>query len=123
MQILWKTFYFDSAHFLPDYEGKCHDLHGHRWRADVGISGPTQLSGGDRGMIIDFSKLKEKVGFIFDLLDHTLLNEVIENPTAENIVEWLVKELVLLFGEPTCTSTLVGLRLYESPDSCIEWRR
>ena len=23
---------FDAAHFLSDYDGKCENLHGHRWR-------------------------------------------------------------------------------------------
>ena len=24
--------HFDAAHFLAGYEGKCRNLHGHRWR-------------------------------------------------------------------------------------------
>ena len=34
---------FDAAHFLKDYQGKCKNLHGHRWRVVVEIQG-TQLS-------------------------------------------------------------------------------
>ena len=26
---------FDSAHFLKGYNGKCRNLHGHRWRVVV----------------------------------------------------------------------------------------
>ena len=29
---------FDSAHFLSGYEGKCRNLHGHRWKLEVDIS-------------------------------------------------------------------------------------
>ena len=25
---------FDSAHFLKDYEGKCSNIHGHRWTVE-----------------------------------------------------------------------------------------
>ena len=28
---------FDAAHFLKGYAGKCHNLHGHRWRVIVEI--------------------------------------------------------------------------------------
>ena len=29
---------FDSAHFLHGYEGKCSNLHGHRWRVVVDVA-------------------------------------------------------------------------------------
>lgn len=121
MKILWKTFYFDSAHFLPDYKGRCHEVHGHRWRVEVGIKGEIQQEGSDKGMIIDFSKLKEKLGYLFnDVLDHTLINDLVPNPTAENIIGWIV---VKIDKELSNTPfSLVGLKLYETPDSCIEWR-
>ena len=32
MYILKTESSFDSAHFLSGYEGKCSNLHGHRWR-------------------------------------------------------------------------------------------
>ena len=27
--------HFDAAHFLPWHEGKCKNLHGHRWEVEV----------------------------------------------------------------------------------------
>lgn len=30
---------FDAAHFLKGYEGKCSNIHGHRWRVVVEIQG------------------------------------------------------------------------------------
>ena len=30
---------FDSAHFLAQYEGKCRNIHGHRWTIKVEIYG------------------------------------------------------------------------------------
>ena len=32
MYILKTEASFDSAHFLSGYDGKCSNLHGHRWR-------------------------------------------------------------------------------------------
>lgn len=29
---------FDAAHYLSAYEGKCHNIHGHRYRLIVKIS-------------------------------------------------------------------------------------
>ena len=28
---------FDAAHFLANYQGKCRNLHGHRWRVIIEV--------------------------------------------------------------------------------------
>lgn len=38
MYILETEQSFDSAHFLSGYEGKCSNLHGHRWRVVARIA-------------------------------------------------------------------------------------
>ena len=44
---------FDSAHFLKGYEGKCANIHGHRWTIEVSIKGgDLQDDGTKRGMLI-----------------------------------------------------------------------
>lgn len=118
-KVLWKTFYFDAAHSLPVYLGPCHCLHGHRWRLDVGITGNVEYSGSCRGMIIDFVELKKLMAPIIDKLDHHYLNDFIDNPTAETIIDFLLEELSFLLPDHL---TLYGLNLYETPDSCVEWR-
>lgn len=40
-----KEFTFDAAHHLHDYEGKCKNLHGHTYRAVLGLSGYTDERG------------------------------------------------------------------------------
>jgi 6-pyruvoyltetrahydropterin/6-carboxytetrahydropterin synthase len=114
--IVWKKFHFDAAHHLPYYLGLCHNPHGHRWFLDVGVTGEVQSGS---GMIIDFSELKEIINNILEKFDHHDLNDVIPNPTAEHIIEYLIP----LIQKGLCYSTikLVALRLYETPDSCIEW--
>lgn len=32
---------FDSAHFLSGYEGKCSNIHGHRWKLEVTVQSET----------------------------------------------------------------------------------
>lgn len=67
---------FDSAHFLKGYQGKCHNLHGHRWRVVVEISGDAlEAAGQARGMLVDFGDLKRDVRAMCDALDHSLIYE------------------------------------------------
>ncbi len=59
MYILRTEGHFDSAHFLANYEGKCRNIHGHRWVVDVEVKSESLQAGGQLdGMIIDFGDLK-----------------------------------------------------------------
>lgn len=67
---------FDSAHFLAGYEGKCRNLHGHRWKLSVTIQKEkVEEQGQTRGMVVDFGELKDKVKEIADEFDHALIME------------------------------------------------
>ena len=53
---------FHSAHFLARYNGKCANIHGHRWTVEVVVAGSELVPDGEkRGMIIDFGDLKKAV--------------------------------------------------------------
>jgi 6-pyruvoyltetrahydropterin/6-carboxytetrahydropterin synthase len=81
--------YFDAAHLLNDYDGKCSFLHGHTWKISVWVKGDESLKD-KSGILWDFGNLK----IILDELDHKNLNEVIDvNPTAENIALFVYKKL------------------------------
>lgn len=76
MYILKTEHSFDSAHFLADYEGKCSNIHGHRWRIELEImETKLQESGQQKGMCVDFSNLKKDLRFQVDKLDHCLIIE------------------------------------------------
>lgn len=79
---------FEAAHFLPrsHYEGKCNSTHGHSYALEIGVSGGINS---DTGMVIDFSVLKNSMKKCIDHLDHRLLNEIVTNPTTENIILWI----------------------------------
>ena len=67
---------FDSAHFLYGYDGKCKNLHGHRWRVVAEIKSETLSNEKQtRGMVIDFSDLKAALKSICDELDHCFIYE------------------------------------------------
>lgn len=66
--------FFDSAHFLADYFGRCENLHGHRWRIVCRIGAEAlQETGSEAGMICDFGRFKHAVRSLADSLDHTFL--------------------------------------------------
>ncbi len=67
---------FDSAHFLKGYEGKCRNIHGHRWTVEIEVKGEALgKTGQTRGMLMDFSSLKEDVKREAAAFDHTFIIE------------------------------------------------
>jgi len=116
-----RRFHFDAAHRLPNYDGKCADLHGHRWEFDVGLTGKVDP---ETGMVIDFGIIKEIVNDkVVSVLDHKYLNDIVENPTAENLVWWISNRLKPAFDYVDLPVSLLFVRLYESPDCYVEvWR-
>lgn len=76
MFILKSEIEFDSAHFLSGYEGKCANIHGHRYRLIVKIKGDKlKTSGNDRAMVEDFGFIKSALREIHDLFDHKIIIE------------------------------------------------
>ena len=108
-----KHFRFEAAHVLPYHEGKCARLHGHSYRLEVAVRGPIRVDGAARGMIEDFDVIKKIVKReIIDELDHQSLNDVMENPTCEQIILWIWQRL-----QPVLTG-LDELVLWETQTSC-----
>ncbi|SFC13669.1 6-carboxytetrahydropterin synthase QueD [Clostridium uliginosum] len=76
MYILKAEHSFDSAHFLAKYEGKCGNIHGHRWKVEIEVQSETLVKGGQLdGMVIDFGDLKRDVKDMVDYYDHALIIE------------------------------------------------
>lgn len=128
---------FDSAHFLKDYNGKCANIHGHRWKVVIEVGNENlQQDGNNKGMIIDFSELKKDLKQLTECIDHCLIIEndslkkntfdalleegfkIIEvpfRPTAENFSKYffgMMKEK----GYNVITSTV-----YETPRNCATY--
>ena len=92
-----KQFKFEAAHVLPHHPGKCSRLHGHSYRFEVVVEGTLQTDGPAQGMVIDFDEISTIVKpAVVERLDHASLNDLIPNPTAENIALWIWNELVPL---------------------------
>ena len=76
MYMITTTTHFDGAHFLAGYDGKCRNIHGHRWGIKVTAAAETLSGdGSDRAMVTDFSDLKKVLEGITDAFDHALIYE------------------------------------------------
>ena len=96
MNYVFLEYSIDCAHFLPNVPAghKCGRMHGHRYDIRLEIAGDVDPQ---TGWIIDYADIKEIADPVIKALDHTPLNEIpgLENPTCENIVAYLRKELPL----------------------------
>ncbi|MCD7730239.1 MAG: 6-carboxytetrahydropterin synthase QueD [Oscillospiraceae bacterium] len=128
---------FDSAHFLHGYNGKCSNLHGHRWKIEVEIRGEVLISEGqEQGMITDFGKLKNDLKALAENFDHAFIYEkdslmqatiealknehfkLIEvdfRPTAENFSEYFYKSM------KSKGYDVKKLTVYETPNNCASY--
>jgi 6-pyruvoyltetrahydropterin/6-carboxytetrahydropterin synthase len=121
MLSICQIFFFESAHFLPFYKGNAHNQHGHSYKMEVEVSGPVQDKGAEKGMIVDFKLLKQTVmETIVSKLDHKMLNTIFDNPTAEEMVLWIVQKLSKKIPEGIL---LTRVRLHETSTSFAEWRK
>lgn len=109
-----KDFTFDSAHNLPRYHGKCEHLHGHTFKLRVTVKAPLDTWS---GMAFDFMSLKKVVAErVVNVLDHTYLNEIIPNPSAEFISIWIWRHLSdLPLHEITVWETPTSFVTYQGP--------
>ena len=91
MYILKTEASFDSAHFLAGYNGKCSNLHGHRWKIVLEVQ-TEELKEDDqhKGMYVDFGELKKDLRNIADSMDHALIIE--RNSLKETTFEALKSE-------------------------------
>ena len=59
---------FSAAHFLVGHE-RCEHLHGHNWRVSIIVEGEPD----EKGMVVDFLKLKRFLTRLCNIYDHRLL--------------------------------------------------
>ncbi|MCM1315025.1 MAG: 6-carboxytetrahydropterin synthase QueD [Alistipes senegalensis] len=130
---------FDSAHFLSGYDGKCKNIHGHRWVIEVKIQGhELKSSGTEKGMLTDFGNLKKTVRDLAESFDHAFIYE--KNSLKPTTVQALKNEdfrLIEVPFRPTAENfaryfydilssgglELADVTVYETPDNCAIYRR
>jgi 6-pyruvoyltetrahydropterin/6-carboxytetrahydropterin synthase len=108
---------FDAAHYLPNYPGKCRNQHGHTWHVEIEVMG--ELDEADpNGMIADFKVIKELLKKEVNRYDHLLLNQIIENPTAEHLTQRIVSNLQNLDNN---TTKLCMVKVKEGDGGYCKW--
>lgn len=116
--LLTKEFKFDAAHNLMHYHGKCEKLHGHTYRLAVTFEGRPD----SEDMIVDFCEVKSVVKkLVLDKFDHAYINDIIAQPTAENIARWIFKTVDDAFVFDNCR--LYEIKLWETETSSVTCRR
>lgn len=132
-----KTVKFDAAHILTNHQGLCKNLHGHTYRVDVSVLGDESTD-----MVIDFKELKNLASeVICEKFDHAFIYNtesagereiaaVVEKngmrtvaipfrSTAENLAKYFFDLLSSQIAKP---SQLDSIRVWETQDSCAEYR-
>jgi 6-pyruvoyltetrahydropterin/6-carboxytetrahydropterin synthase len=95
--VIYKEVFFDASHRLLHYEGKCRNLHGHRWRVEVWLAGEPDAR---TGILVDFNVIKEVV----ERFDHqVILNR--EDPMVACLGQF--QTVVTTDGDPS-SETLAG---------------
>ncbi len=113
--------YFEAAHYLRGYQGKCEKTHGHRYKVVVKIKA---LKLNEIGLAYDFTDVKRHLKDIMERYDHTCLNDIPPfdkiNPSAENIASTIYNELKeKLSTEPV---SLIAVEAWESPEQGVAYR-
>lgn len=130
---------FDAAHFLHGYNGKCSNIHGHRWRVVVEIFSD-KLSDDKQtgGMVVDFDTLKEDIKQEVDYFDHSLIIEAgtLKEKTYEALKEEGIR-LVELDFRTTAENfskyfydrfeekgyNVKQVSVYETPNNCATYSK
>lgn len=139
MQIM-REIQIDAGHRIPNHDGPCCHLHGHRYRIVAMVEGPVveAPTASEHGMVIDFGVLKrllmEKIhqpldhGFLVWEQDAEVLRflqsqnfrcVIFDNvPTAENLAQWCYKELRKPLLESSNNQLkLKSITIWETPNN------
>ena len=136
-----KQFRFEAAHALSGYDGLCKNVHGHSYELSVTVSG-TPVSderSPKKGMVIDFSDIKEIVRKnVVDKFDHALIlpRDFTDKPLLD--MQEPFGNVVFVDYQPTSENLLIdfagrikeslppqvtlhSLKLKETANSFAEW--
>ena len=114
---------FCAAHQLVDYPGDCANLHGHTWKVEMVITGPSL---DELEMLIDFRDAKGALKEVLTLLDHNgSLNDIlnVDLPTAEYLawhIFYEIKDALIALGLPMDT-VLKAVTVWESDNASITY--
>jgi 6-pyruvoyltetrahydropterin/6-carboxytetrahydropterin synthase len=136
-----KEIEWDMGHRVLNHKSKCHNLHGHRYKAEICLEGNlvSEEDASSNGMVIDFGDIKSiAITNVHDILDHAFMvwdkDELLVKfyqdnpnlkhfivsftPTAENLSLWIFQQLDRKYIDVFNTKLkLKSIRLWETPSS------
>ena len=107
---LTKSFSFEMAHALLNYDGKCKNIHGHSYRLEVTIIGEPRAEAGhpEDGLVIDFGELKRVVNAaVVDEFDHALVVKSDFNDELTGVLSKNFERLIYTAYQPTCENLIL----------------
>ena len=127
---IYKEVQIDSSHRLLHYQGKCANLHGHRWKVEVWIEGEPDPT---TSILIDYVALKEIIG----KYDHQIIlnkddpmvaciqkyQHVVTtpgDPTSELMASIIRSEIQEYCRAHNIHATVPKIRVWESPTAFAE---
>lgn len=127
---IYKEVQIDTSHRLLHYEGKCANLHGHRWKIEVWMEGEADPV---TWILIDYSMIKK----IVDRYDHQIIlnkddpmvsriqefHPVITtpgDPTSELMASLIRDDIRAFCREHGIRASVPKIRVWESPTACAE---
>jgi len=136
-----KSFGFEMAHVLSNYDGPCRNVHGNSYKLSVTVAGRPghDAKNAANGMVIDFSELKAIVEReIIAAFDHSVVVGRLHDAGKRDAFARLFGNVVFVDFQPTCENLvacfagritphlpagtrLFSLKLYETATSCAEW--
>ena len=129
MHILTTEASFDAAHFLTNYDGKCKNIHGHRWKVQISIYGEL-----NNGMLVDFGILKNDLKNLCDYFDHSFIVE--KNSLKKELYDMLKEEFLIrdvnfrttaenfskyFYDELSKKYNVYEVLVYETPTNCARY--
>lgn len=76
LEVSTRRLEFDSGHCIPNRDGQCKHLHGHRYAIEVTLTGEVadHPCKADDGMVLDFGNIKKLTNQVcVDQWDHAFL--------------------------------------------------
>ena len=127
---IYKEVQIDTSHRLLHYEGKCANLHGHRWKVEIWMEGEPDPA---TQILIDYSMIKK----IVDKYDHQIIlnrddpmvrrieefHSVITtpgDPTSELMATLIREDIYAFCRDQGIKGTVPKIRVWESPTAYAE---
>jgi 6-pyruvoyltetrahydropterin/6-carboxytetrahydropterin synthase len=125
---IYKEVEIDASHRLLHYQGKCANLHGHRWKIEVWIEGEPDAT---TGIVVDYNVISQ----VIKKYDHQIIlnrddpmvacigkyQQVITtpgDPTSELLALQIKNDLAEICRSKGAAVKITRIRIWESP-SCF----